>query len=152
MAAGGAETERPIPVVSHSSACRVVAFRLRPDDDLLECIDNVRRHQGIKAGFIVSCVGSLTQAVFRFANKSSLDTMSGHFEIVSLVGTVSEEGNHLHMSVADGCGRTIGGHAMPGCKIYTTAEIVVGIASDLEFTRPVDPATTYDELCVAKKA
>lgn len=37
---------------------------------------------------------------------------------------------------------------MSGSLVYTTAEIVLGDASSLVFTRTVDPETTYYELNV----
>jgi hypothetical protein len=37
---------------------------------------------------------------------------------------------------------------MEGSLIYTTAEIVLGDATQLKFVREIDPGTTYDELVV----
>lgn len=72
----------------------------------------------------------------------------GHFEIVSLVGTLSANGSHLHLAVADSTGRTIGGHLLDGCRVYTAAEIVLGELPALDFRRETDPAFGYLELVV----
>lgn len=107
------------------------------------------RQQHIRAGVILTCVGSLEQVVLRFANTGKATQYNGHFEIVSLVGTFAEQsGQHMHLSVSDGEGRTTGGHMLEGNKVYTTAEIVVGDLQDAEFTREVDPAYGYAELVV----
>ena len=42
-----------------------------------------------------------------------IHTIDQHFEIVSLVGTLSHTGeHHLHMSLSDAEGHVIGGHVM----------------------------------------
>ncbi len=80
----------------------------------------------IKSGWIVTCVGSVTQASLRMANANFKKVWNGHFEIVSLVGTLSpKKGSHLHMSISDAEGNCFGGHLLEGNLIYTTAEIVI---------------------------
>jgi hypothetical protein len=54
------------------------------------------------------------------------ESPGGKHEIVSLVGTLALDGDHLHIAVSDSTGRTIGGHLMEGSLVYTTAEIAVG--------------------------
>ena len=76
----------------------------------------------------------------------NLTVMPG--EIVSLVGTLSPDGEHLHVAISDGAGRTIGGHLLEGSLVYTTAEIAVGELDGLAFSRETDPRTTYGELVV----
>ena len=68
-----------------------------------------------------------------------------------LSGTVSKHGSHLHLAVSDADGRTIGGHLLPGCRVYTTAEVVLGEARDLVFTRAVDGTTPWRELQIARR-
>jgi len=96
-------------------------------------------------------VGSLTDYNIRFANQQEGSRASGHFEIVSLTGTVSVNGSHLHISISDSTGKTIGGHLMEGCKIYTTAEIVIGISSAYEFKREKDDTSPWKELQIKEK-
>jgi len=72
----------------------------------------------------------------------------GHFEIVSLTGTVSINGSHLHISISDSTGETIGGHLMDGCIVYTTAEIVLLSSDNFEFKREKDGSTPWEELQV----
>lgn len=105
----------------------------------------------LKAAFIATCVGSLEQINLRYANQPSNFQKNGHFEIVSLVGTFNESTSHLHLSVSDSTGSTIGGHVLEGNKIYTTAEIVIGELSDVEFARELDSTYGYQELKVKKR-
>jgi predicted DNA-binding protein with PD1-like motif len=84
----------------------------------------------------------------RFADQKSTTILTGPFEIVSLSGTLSPDGSHLHISVADGTGRTVGGHLGVGSTVYTTAEIVVGDLRGARFRREIDATTTYKELVI----
>jgi predicted DNA-binding protein with PD1-like motif len=129
---------------------RVIALRLKPGQDLRREIEGLVKARHIRAGFILTTVGSLSQAAIRLADQSSATRFEGKFEIVSLVGTLGPEGVHLHISISDSTGKTIGGHLVEGCAIYTTAEIVIGEARGLIFARGTDPGTGYKELQIRK--
>ena len=45
-------------------------------------------------------------------------------------------------------GKTIGLHLMDGCKIYTTAEIVILCSNEFVFKREKDGTTPWEELQV----
>lgn len=130
---------------------KVYAFRLKPGEDLRKSIDIAVKEKNIIAGWINTCVGSLTDYNIRFANQPEGSRASGQFEIVSLTGTVSVNGSHLHISISDSTGKTIGGHLLDGCKIYTTAEIVIGISTAYEFKREKDGTTAWEELQIKEK-
>lgn len=132
-------------------AVSTYAFRLKPGDDLKEGIDKLVKEKNIRAGWVATAVGSLTDYTIRFANQPEGSKGTGHFEIVSLVGTVSINGSHLHISLSDSSGQTIGGHLMPGCKVYTTAELVLQATDRYEFTREKDGTTAWEELQVKEK-
>ena len=124
------------------------AFRLKPGQDLKKEILQYVKEKQIKAGWIGTCVGSLTQYNIRYANQPEGNTGSGHFEIVSLTGTVSINGSHIHISVSDSTGKTIGGHLLDSNIIYTTAEIVIQSSDDFNFKREKDGSTEWEELKV----
>jgi predicted DNA-binding protein with PD1-like motif len=127
------------------------ALRLKPGDDLLLAIQRFVDDHGIEAGWVAACAGSLTDWTLRFADRPDGAAVSGRFEIVALSGTVSKHGSHLHLAVSDGEGRTTGGHLLAGCRVYTTAEVVLGEARDLVFTRAVDGTTPWRELQIARR-
>lgn len=127
------------------------AFRLKPGNDLRKEIESFVRKNKIQAGWISCGVGSLTDYHIRFANQQQGSKGSGHFEIVSLIGTVSIHGSHIHISVSDSTGKTIGGHLLDSNLVYTTAEIVIREADDLIFTRENDGSTPWEELQIKKK-
>ncbi|HZH95227.1 MAG TPA: PPC domain-containing DNA-binding protein, partial [Flavisolibacter sp.] len=111
------------------------AFRLKPGEDLRKSMQAYVDKNNIKAGWISSCVGSLTAYNIRFANRPGGATANGHFEIVSLTGTLSVNGSHIHLSVSDSTGKTIGGHLLDGNVVYTTAEIIIQESDEFLFTR-----------------
>ena len=131
---------------------KIYAFRLKPGEDLLRSIEAFVNEKSISAGWINTCVGSLTDYIIRFANHPEGSHGSGHFEIVSLTGTVSVNGSHLHISISDYTGKTIGGHLLEGCKIYTTAEIIIGSITHYEFKRENDGTTEWKELQVKENS
>lgn len=130
--------------------CKVHAFRLKPGQDLKKEIQQLVNDQQIKAGWISTCVGSLTNYNIRYANQPEGSNGSGHFEIVSLTGTVSVNGSHIHISVSDSTGKTIGGHLLDSNIVYTTAEIVILSSDELNFKREKDGSTPWEELQVEK--
>ncbi len=133
------------------SVMKVVAMRLMPGADLKSVLISHCLESGIEAACIVSCVGSLKRVVLRFANQSDLTVLDDKFEIVSLEGTVSKEGAHLHISISDSGGRVLGGHLAEGSFIYTTGELVLGVLEDILFKREMDPMTGFKELQIFKK-
>ena len=126
------------------------AIRLKPGEDLRLSIEQHVKNRNIQAGWIVACVGSLTQYNLRFANQASGQIRDGFFEIISLSGTLSVDGCHLHLAVSDTSGILTGGHLLQGCIVYTTAEIVMEETSDFVFRREPDGTSHWKELQIKK--
>uniref|UniRef100_A0A3Q3NFH1 Bifunctional protein GlmU-like n=1 Tax=Labrus bergylta TaxID=56723 RepID=A0A3Q3NFH1_9LABR len=76
--------------------------------------------------------------------------LSGRYEIVSLVGTLNPDA-HLHVCLADAEGGTVGGHVLGGLEVFTTAEVVIGEATQLQFERELDEQTGFPELVVQRR-
>jgi len=126
-------------------------FRLKSGQDLFDSIEAFVKERHIEAGCVLSSVGSLTRAVLRLANRDFHSEYNGYFEIVSMTGTVSIYGSHLHISISDGDGNTVGGHLVSGCRIYTTAEIVLAVFEEIVYKREFAEDSGYDELAVYQK-
>jgi predicted DNA-binding protein with PD1-like motif len=134
-----------------SAPTRTFPLRLRPGQDLRECLERLARVRGVRAGIVLSAVGSLEDPNIRFAGAERAVTLGGCFEIVSLAGTVCREGAHLHIAVADADGRVLGGHVAFGCRIYTTAELVISELAAVAFARRFDAQTGYRELTITRR-
>jgi len=125
---------------------KIYPLRLKPNQDLRQSLKNFANQENIKAGFILSAIGSLKQAKIRFANQQSSTILIDKFEIISLNGTIATSGVHLHIAISDKEGKTIGGHLDDECIIYTTGEIIIGTTEEFIFNRTIDEQTGYKEL------
>ena len=128
---------------------RIHAIRLTLGQDLMKQLRLWASDHD--AASVLSVAGSLNHANLRFANQPQPTRIDGPLEIVSLSGTLSKHGIHLHLSVADGDGKMTGGHLKVGSEIYTTAEIVLGVYPDLIFDRELDETYGYQELVVREQ-
>lgn len=127
-------------------------LRLKPGQDLYQEIINYINTNNIEAAFIMTCVGSLKKANLRTATGANFIQLSECHEIVSLVGCISKNRKHLHISLGDKDGAMKGGHLMPeGNIVYTTAEIVIGELPGLFFDEEHCEMSTWPELKISKK-
>jgi predicted DNA-binding protein with PD1-like motif len=129
----------------------MLPLRLVPGQDLRSSLELAVSSHGCTAAFAISGIGSLSDAHLRFADASTFETFPGPTEILSLSGTVAANGSHLHMSLATASGEVFGGHVMPGCIVRTTAEVLLGLLSDWEFSRERDALTGFAELAISPK-
>ncbi|KAM4693826.1 bifunctional protein GlmU-like [Discoglossus pictus] len=138
------------------SALSVYALRLGPGEEIVTSLFKFVQEKKLKAPFVITCVGSVTKATLRLANADAENSneiiyLKEKFEIVSLVGSLNEKA-HLHISLSDKDGKTIGGHAMGDLEVFTTAEIVIGELNNLQFTREVDERTGFHELVIRPRS
>ena len=122
----------------------MIVSRLTPHQDLKIGIEDIFRKSTLNSGIIICIVGSLNQAVLRMSDSKS-KALAGPLEIVSTEGTLSQDGLHVHLAVSDEEGTVFGGHLLPGCTVYTTAEICI-LESDKKLRRVYDSETGYREL------
>lgn len=147
-----------------SGIMRAHALRLTPGQNLVSALEDAATKamaaSGASSSFVLSAVGSLDSVTLRMANASRKDDgedkaneikeWNERFEVVSLVGTFSSTGKHLHIAVSDAKGQTFGGHLMSG-RVFTTLELVLGTIEDVVFERKEDPETGYKELNVTQE-
>jgi predicted DNA-binding protein with PD1-like motif len=131
---------------------KVVPLRLQPGHDLHHALEGWMAEQQEQAGCLISAVGSLSLAQLRLAGASEVTAIHGELEILSLSGTLSPDGAHLHIAIADSKGAVIGGHLCAGSLVRTTAELVIVLLPDWQFRRELDAATGYAELQISPQA
>ena len=125
-------------------------FRLTNGQDLKKSIVEYCKDNNIKAGIIGTCVGCCYEVNFRLAGGEKFFHNVKDYEIISMTGTISEDGVHIHVSFSDIDGNVIGGHLSEGCLINTTAEIVIIEIDNYKLTREFDEETGYKELVIKK--
>lgn len=132
----------------------IYTLRIRPGNDLKKEIEKFVEEHELKAASIVTCVGGLDSVVVRMAgatpSKQDIRSREGDFEIVSLVGTLSTEGSHIHLSASSKEGDVIGGHLKDGSIVNPTAEIVIMNDNSDSYSREYDPDTGFKELETSK--
>jgi predicted DNA-binding protein with PD1-like motif/glutaredoxin len=79
------------------------------------------------SGFVLGVVGNLSQAAFQCPGQSGPTILEGDLEIITLQGTVSPQGVHLHLSFSDGSCQVWGGHLEPGTLVQKGADLLVGL-------------------------
>lgn len=131
---------------------KLYTIRLQPGQDLRLELQEFARQKNIQAGFIITCVGALKCMNLRMSGATkenqSFKKFDEDFEIVSLVGTITSEDCHLHISGSNRNGIVIGGHLKPETIVGVTAEIVVGEDDNSTYSRILDDNTGFEELVV----
>ncbi len=136
----------------YKQTMHTLPIRLSPGDDLRAAIEAAVRGADCRAAFVISGIGSLSSAGLRFAGAAQPRRFTGDIEILSLAGSIAFDGahssSHLHMALATASGEVFGGHVAPGCTVRTTAEVLLALLPDWDFSRAPDAATGYLELVV----
>jgi predicted DNA-binding protein with PD1-like motif len=142
---------------SEGNLSKAAMIRVIPGSDVIEGIEDACRKLGIKAGAIISCIGSLQRASVMIAvplnNKvgagySEPITLEGPLELLSGQGTIGQEKEgeiiavHLHGVVSDKEGHLHGGHMVKGHNpVLITCEIMIAEIEGIKILRGCDPKT-----------
>ena len=105
---------------------RTLRLKLLPGSDLRQSVERISREENA-SGFVLGVVGNLEKASFQCPGKSSPSLLEGNLEIITLNGTFSPEGVHLHLSLSDGDCQVWGGHLEPGTLINKEADILLAV-------------------------
>jgi len=129
---------------------RTLPLRLQPGDDLRRALEDAVRGEGCEAAFVLSGIGSLSDAELRLAGAKDSLSLHEDLEVLALSGSIAVGASHLHVSVSGSTGEVRGGHVGYGSIVRTTAEVLLGLLPGWRFTRERDAATGYDELVVRR--
>ncbi len=105
-----------------------VPLHLEAGSDVRRSLEQLAvEHQA--GGFVLSVVGNLSQAAFACPGKTAPTVLQGELEIITLQGTLSPEGVHLHLSFSDAECQVWGGHLEHGTLVLRGADLLVGLLS-----------------------
>jgi predicted DNA-binding protein with PD1-like motif len=130
---------------------QTLPLRLNPGQDLRSALESVLAEHGVSAAFVLQGIGSLSVAQLRFAGVQQATEFRGDLEILTLGGSLSPDGVHLHMTIADAEGRVLGGHVAPGCIVRTTAELLLALLPEYSFAREPDAVSGFNELVIREQ-
>jgi len=105
---------------------RSLPLKLAPGNDLRLSIERSPDLEG-QSGFVLGVVGNLSRACFQCPGRPTSTVMEGNLEIITLNGTFSPEGVHLHLSLSDGECQVWGGHLEIGTLVLKQADILCGL-------------------------
>ena len=118
---------------------RAVPLHLVPGSDLRRSLEEFAvAHASI--GFVLGVVGDLSRAAFQCPGQPQPSVIEGDLEIITLNGTVSPQGVHLHLSLSDGACQVWGGHLEPGSLVRKGADLLVGLLAAAPLAEAAGPA------------
>jgi len=144
---------------------RVIVAKVKPDSDLHSALEEIALKEGIHAGIILSCTGSLKRARLRQlkvfprdlppTDKERLFKVIDNrpLEILSVSGNISRQSDrpvvhaHIVVSVAlDGETAVLGGHLTSGNITYLLVEVAIAELEGIEMARLPHPSRKTLEL------
>ena len=124
------------------TAMRAVPLHLEAGSDVRRSLEQLALEHNA-GGFVLSVVGNLSQAAFACPGKSAPTVLAGELEIITLQGTISPDGVHLHLSFSDASCQVWGGHLEHGTLVFRGADLLVGLLNT--GTIPSPTASTSSE-------
>jgi predicted DNA-binding protein with PD1-like motif/glutaredoxin len=115
-------------------------LHLGPGSDLRHSLEQLAAEQQI-SGFVLGVVGNLSQAAFQCPGQAEPTLLQGDLEIITLNGTLSPQGVHLHLSLSDGSCQVWGGHLEHGTLVLKGADLLVGFLTSSDPAQPAAGAT-----------
>ena len=106
-------------------------LKLAPGSDLRLSLEELAQRDGI-SGFVLGVVGNLTKASFQCPGQEEPTVLEGDLEVITLNGTFSPEGVHLHLSLSDGACQVWGGHLEPGTIVQKGVDLLIGVLEQRE--------------------
>ena len=106
-------------------------LKLAPGSDLRLRLEELAQRDGI-SGFVLGVVGNLTKASFQCPGQAEPTVLEGELEVITLNGTFSPEGVHLHLSLSDGACQVWGGHLEPGTIVQKGVDLLIGVLEQRE--------------------
>lgn len=126
---------------------RTYIFRLPKGKDLLESLADFCHDNQVKCGIVnvIGAVESATLSVFDQAKKKyDKQVFSEAMEIVNLTGNISIQDNrpcvHAHAMFANKEYKVVGGHLLPGTKIFVGEAYIQELVGEPKVRR-MDKAT-----------
>ena len=126
---------------------RSLPLKLAPGSDLRLSLEELARRDGI-SGFVLGVVGNLTQASFQCPGQANPTVLEGDLEVITLNGTLSPEGVHLHLSLSDGACQVWGGHLEPGTIVQKGVDLLIGVLEQRDGSPEQQSSTARLEIAV----
>ena len=127
---------------------QTLPLKLAPGSDLRLSLEELAQRDGI-SGFVLGVVGNLTRASFQCPGQAEPTVLEGDLEVITLNGTFSPEGVHLHLSLSDGACQVWGGHLEPGTIVQKGVDLLIGVLEQREGRPARQPAAAAPRIEIA---
>lgn len=117
-------------------------LHLEPGSDLRASLEQLAVEQNA-AGFVLGVVGNLSRVAFQCPGRSQPSVLEGDLEIITLQGTLSPQGVHLHLSLSDSDCQVWGGHLEHGTVVLKGADLLVGFLAGAPEPAPEPAAAAH---------
>lgn len=125
-----------------------VPLQLAPGSDLRRSLEDFAVARAA-SGFVLGVVGDLSVATFQCPGQPEPAVIRGDLEIITLNGTVSPEGVHLHLSLSDDSCQVWGGHLEVGTVVRKGLHVLVGVFAGSEPAPPSPAAAASHQVEIA---
>jgi len=131
-----------------------MVLRLKPGEELVECLLKAYEENGFKNAIITGCIGSLKKIAYKFAIKDKTKPLGfrycdniqeeGIIEFIGAQGNICRdtEGKllyHIHAVFVDDTGKVKGGHLIDRSnEVLATMEICLEEIEDIVMIRVMD--------------
>jgi predicted DNA-binding protein with PD1-like motif len=123
----------------------IICVYMEYGDDFHECVERVAREKDIRAGAVLSAVGTFDQARIHhivhtgFPAEDEFVTLEGPIELCSVDGVIADHKPHMHATMALRGDELFAGHLEPGCRVLYLAEAVIAKFAGRAFVRDRHP-------------
>ena len=105
---------------------QAVPLHLPPGSDLRRSLEEFAVARAA-TGFVLGVVGDVSRAAFQCPGQPQPTLIEGDLEIITLNGTISPRGVHLHLSLSDGSCQVWGGHLELGTVVRKGTDLLLGL-------------------------
>lgn len=121
-------------------------IKLHQGQDLKVELDRLAKRRSLKGSHILTCTGSLAKVVLRYSSQSRPLTLQGHFEVVSLAGSLSTVDSHYRLIIDDGERKSSEAQLLEGSIVHTSMKIVIGGIGSINFSLRCSPQKNIKEM------
>lgn len=130
---------------------KIHTFRLKEGVELKEHLKKFAQEKNLSASVVLSATAGAKEVELRMPgatpNKKNIKTFKGGFEVVSIQGTLSKEGCHIHIAISNKQAHVFGGH-LEKMIVRITAEVTILEIPNRRFLRKLDEETGFKELSI----
>lgn len=130
---------------------KIHTFRLKDGVELKEHLKKFAQEKNIDAAVVLSAVAGAKRAELRMpgatTNRKNIKTFKGDLEVVSIQGTLSKEGYHIHIALSNKKSLVFGS-PLEKMVVRITAEVTILEIPNRKFLRELDEETGFKELSI----